>query len=34
MNVIIAVAALAALWTLAPWWIALPVTIIGLMVDA
>lgn len=34
MSVIIAVAALAALWTLTPWWIALPVTIIGLMVDA
>lgn len=34
MSIIIAVAALAALWTLAPWWIALPATILGLLVDA
>lgn len=34
MSIIIAVAALAALWTFTPWYIALPVTILGLMVDA
>ena len=34
MSIIIAVAALAALWTFTPWWVALPVTILGLMVDA
>ena len=34
MSIIIAVAALAVLWALTPWWIALPVTIFGLLADA
>jgi hypothetical protein len=30
MDLIILVVILAALWTLTPWWIALPVTLLGL----
>ena len=33
MNLLLVVAALAVLWTLTPWWIALPVTLLGLLGD-
>lgn len=33
MNLLLVAAALAVLWALTPWWIALPVTLLGLFGD-
>jgi hypothetical protein len=33
MTFIIICAALALIWTVCPWWLALPITIIGLLCE-
>jgi hypothetical protein len=31
MNILLVCALLAVIWTLCPWWLALPITLIGLL---
>jgi hypothetical protein len=33
MSILLVCASLAVIWTVCPWWLALPVTLIGLLCE-